>query len=213
MKKKHLLIQLLILIGVTILGYLLWTLIFAGFTPVESETVIEPFTGASMLFGFITAIITLLIISLNNVNILKQRVKQTLNNITVTNKRSVTLLEKANKVVDKYMDFEKDVVSTISKSKKNKITKRIVNANSFEQRINEYPELKSNTSIMELLNQIRESENIVANFKLEHNEFVARYNNEINSFPAVLFKSIMKNNEFEFYNDDSDIISDEKLGI
>ena len=166
-----------------------------------------------MLFGFITAVITLLIISLNSVNILKQRVKQTLNNITVANKRSITLLEKANKVADKYMDFEKEVVSTIAKSKKNKITKRIVNANSFEQRINEYPELKSNQNIAELLKQIRESENIVANFKLEHNEFVARYNNEINSLPLLLFKGIMKNIEFEYYSDESNMKSDEELGI
>ena len=213
MKKKNILIQLLILIGVTLLGYLLWVLIFAGFTPVETEKLAEPFTGASMLFGFITAVITLLIISLNSVNILKQRVKQTLNNITVANKRSITLLEKANKVADKYMDFEKEVVSTIAKSKKNKITKRIVNANSFEQRINEYPELKSNQNIAELLKQIRESENIVANFKLEHNEFVARYNNEINSLPLLLFKGIMKNIEFEYYSDESNMISDEELGI
>ena len=131
MKKKHLIIQLLILIGVTILGYLLWVIIFAGFTPAESEKLAEPFTGASMLFGFITALITLLIISLNSVNVLKQRVKQTLNNITVTNKRSVILLEKANKVSDKYMDFEKEVVSTIASSikiSKNQ-SKKIVNEN------------------------------------------------------------------------------------
>ena len=106
-----------------------------------------------MIYGFITATVVLFIIELNSVNLLKQRVSQTLNNITITNKRSDNLLDKANKVTEKYM--------------------------AFEQRINEFLELKSNQSIMELLKQLRESENIVANFKLEHNAFVAQYNYNI----------------------------------
>ena len=52
MKKKNLMLELLKLVGVTIIGYLLWVVIFAGLCPVESETVVEPFQGACMVLDF-----------------------------------------------------------------------------------------------------------------------------------------------------------------
>lgn len=215
MKKKNLILELLKLMGVTIAGWFLWVIIFSATTPTESDVMVEPFTGASMVLGFITAIIVLFIIELNSVNLLKQRVSQTLNNITVANKRSDNLLDKANKVVEKYMTFESKVVSDIASTSKpeKSFLKRINNSSAFEQRINEFPELKSNNSIMELLKQLRESENIVANFKLEHNDFVTQYNYSINSFPISIFRGMFKMKEFMFYSDDNDLISDDALGI
>lgn len=215
MKKKNLILELLKLIATTIVGWLLWVVIFSTTTSVESDVMVEPFTGASMIFGFITATIVLFVIELNSVNLLKQRVSQTFNNITITNKRSDNLLDKANKVTEKYMSFESKVVSDIAstlKSEKNS-SRKIKNSSSFEQRINEFPELKSNNSVMELLKQLRESENIVANFKLEHNDFVTQYNYSINSLPISIFKGILKMEECSFYSDDKDLISDEDLGI
>ena len=157
----------------------------------------------------------LIIIAINSVNLLKQRSSQTLSNISITNKRANTLLEKANKVVEKHINFEQKVVTDIAETMKPERTssKKIRNSNAFEQKINEFPELKSNESVMELLKQLRENENIVANFKLEHNNFVAQYNYEINSFPVIIFKGLFKIKEIEFYSDDSEMISDEELGI
>lgn len=203
------------MIGVTIVGWLLWVVIFSTTTPVESDVMVEPFTGASMILGFSTAIVLLLALELNSVNLLKQRVSQTLNNITIANKRSDNLLDKANKVTEKYMSFESKVISDIAsaiKPEKNS-SRKIKNSSTFEQRINEFPEIKSNQSIMELLKQLRESENVVANFKLEHNDFVTQYNYRINSLPISIFKGIFKMKEVSFYSDSSDLISDEDLGI
>lgn len=203
------------MIGVTIVGWLLWVVIFSTTTPVESDVMVEPFTGASMILGFSTAIVLLLALELNSVNLLKQRVSQTLNNITIANKRSDNLLDKANKVTEKYMSFESKVISDIAsaiKPEKNS-SRKIKNSSTFEQRINEFPEIKSNQSIMELLKQLRESENVVANFKLEHNDFVTQYNYRINSLPISIFKGIFKMKEVLFYSDSSDLISDEDLGI
>ena len=215
MKKKNLIVELLKLIGVAIIGWFLWVIIFSFTTPIESDVMVEPFTGASMVFGFVTALVVLFIMELNSVNLLKQRVLQTLNNITITNKRSDNLLDKANKVTEKYMTFESKVISDIASAIKpeKSSSRKIKNSSAFEQRINEFPELKSNQSIMELLKQLRESENIVANFKLEHNDFVTRYNYNINSLPVSAFKGIFKMKEFSFYSDGNDLISDEDLGI
>ncbi len=215
MKKKNLILELLKLIGITIVGWLLWVLIFSATTTAESDVMVEPFTGASMVFGFITAAVVLFVIEINSVNLLKQRVSQTLNNITIANKRSANLLDKANKVTEKYMSFESKVVSDFASAIKpeKSSARKIKNSSAFEQRINEFPELKSNQSIMELLKQLRESENVVANFKLEHNDFVSQYNYTINSLPMSVFKGIFKMKEVSFYSDNNDLISDEELGI
>ena len=215
MKKKNLIVELLKLIGVAIVGCFLWIIIFSAITPAESDVMVQPFTGATMVFGFVTALVVLFIMEINSVNLLKQRVLQTLNNITIANKRSNILLDKANKVTEKYMTFESKVISDIASAIKpgKSSSRKIKNSLAFEQRINEFPELKSNESIMELLNQMRESENVVANFKLEHNDFVTRYNYNINSLPIIIFKGIFKMKEFSFYSDDNDLISDEELGI
>lgn len=215
MKQKNLIIELIKLMGVTIAGWFLWVIIFSMVTTEKSDVMYEPFTGACTVFGFITAVIVLFIMEINSVNLLKQRVSQTLNNMTIANKRSDNLLNKANKVTEKYMSFETKIISDIAsaiKPEKSSI-KKIKNSSAFEQRINEFPELKSNNSIMELLKQLRESENIVANFKLEHNEYVTKYNYNINSFPVSIFKGLLKLKEFSFYSDDKDLISDEELGI
>ena len=215
MKKKNLIVELLKLIGVAIVGWFLWVVIFSAAISAESDVTVEPFPGASMVFGVITALVVLFIMEINSVNLLKQRVLQTLNNITIANKRSDTLLDKANKVTEKYMTFESKVISDIASAIKpeKSSSRKIKNSSAFEQRINEFPELKSNQSIMELLKQLRESENVVANFKLEHNDFVTRYNYNINSLPISVFKGIFKMKEFSFYSDDNDLISDEDLGI
>ena len=215
MKKKNLIVELLKLIGVAIVGCFLWIIIFSAITPAESDVMVQPFTGATMVFGFVTALVVLFIMEINSVNLLKQRVLQTLNNITIANKRSNILLDKANKVTEKYMTFESKVISDIASAIKpeKSSSRKIKNSSAFEQRINEFPELKSNQSIMELLKQLRESENVVANFKLEHNDFVTRYNYNINSLPISVFKGIFKMKEFSFYSDDNDLISDEELGI
>ena len=215
MKKKNLILELLKLLGVAIIGWFLWVIIFSFTTSTESDVMVEPFTGASMVFGLVTALVVLFIIELNSVNLLKQRVLQTLNNITIANKRSDNLLDKANKVTEKYMTFESKVISDIASAIKpeKSSSRKIKNSSAFEQRINEFPELKSNQSIMELLKQLRESENVVANFKLEHNDFVTRYNYNINSLPISVFKGIFKMKEFSFYSDENDLIFDEDLGI
>ena len=218
MKKKNLIVELLKLIGVAIVGWFLWVVIFSAAVSAvsaESDVTVEPFPGASMVFGVITALVVLFIMEINSVNLLKQRVLQTLNNITIANKRSNNLLDKANKVTEKYMTFESKVISDIASAIKpvNSSSRKIKNSLAFEQRINQFPELKSNQSIMELLKQLRESENVVANFKLEHNDFVTRYNYNINSLPMSAFKGIFKMKEFSFYSDDNDLISDEDLGI
>ena len=218
MEKENILLKLLKLIGCVILGCLLWMIIISILMPTEIESEIEKNNQIAMILGIITGIIIDNILTFNRINSTKQKIKESRSNIDVTLKRSTALLEKANKVVDKYITHEGETLKEISKEKlkvKTAKKKKVNSALDFQNMMESYPELKANESIITLLNQLRESENIVSNFKIEFNKMVRKYNSSINSFPGITYKSIFKLKEEEYFKEDimSNIISDDELGI
>ena len=118
-KKYNLGLEILKIFFWIVCGWLLWVFIFAVFTPSEVDEVIEPFNGASLIFGFFTGVIVSFIMKINLVNNLKQKTLEKDSNIKVLLKRSEKLLEKANKVADKYMSHEKEIQEKIAKSNRN----------------------------------------------------------------------------------------------
>ena len=218
MDKENIILKFLKLIGCVILGALLWMLIISIVMPTEIESQIEKNNQIAMILGIITGIIMDNVLSFNSISSAKQKIKESRSNIDVTLKRSTALLEKANKVVDKYIVHEGGTLKEISKEKlkvKNIKKKKVSSAIDFQNMIESYPELKSNENIMMLLNQLRESENIVSNFKITFNQMVKNYNSNITSFPGVIYKSIFKLKEEEYFKEDimNDVVSDEELGI
>lgn len=182
---------------------------FFVFTPSSVEEVVEPFNGASLVFVFLTGVIITFVYKLNNVSYLKQKANAVKSNIEVLNKRSETLLTKANKVANKYMKYESHVQKNVAYVRKSKV---ILNSKQFGGMLENYPELKANESIMELLRQIRESENAIANEKMTYNDYVSLYNTLIHSFPLMLISFITRFKDLEFYSEeDSSIPSDEEL--
>ena len=135
-------------------------LFFFVFTTSSVEEVVEPFNGASLVFVFLTGLIITFVYKLNNVSSLKQKANAVKSNIEVLNKRSDILLTKANKVANKYMKHESHVQKSVTYVRKGQV---ILNSKQFWGMLENYPELKANESIMELLRQIRESENAIAN--------------------------------------------------
>ena len=184
-------------------------LFFFVFTPSSVEEVVEPFNGASLVFGFLTGVIITFVYKLNNVSSLKQKANAVKSNIEVLNKRSDILLTKANKVANKYMKHESHVQKSVTYVRKGQV---ILNSKQFWGMLENYPELKANESIMELLRQIRESENAIANEKMTYNDYVSLYNKLIHSFPLMLISFITRFKDLEFYSEeDSSIPSDEEL--
>ena len=184
-------------------------LFFFVFTPSSVEEVVEPFNGASLVFVFLTGLIITFVYKLNNVSSLKQKANAVKSNIEVLNKRSDILLTKANKVANKYMKHESHVQKSVTYVRKGQV---ILNSKQFWGMLENYPELKANESIMELLRQIRESENAIANEKMTYNDYVSLYNTLIHSFPLMLISFITRFKDLEFYSEeDSSIPSDEEL--
>lgn len=213
MKKPNVLIEMLKLMGALVLGWFLWVLIFA-FLPGDSVEASEPFPGAVVVFGVLTGLIVVLGIKYNGMQRAYQNTKAAFSNINIYEEKAERLLDKANRVADKYMVYEECVQTGIAKERSNKKTS-IRSAHQFQTALENYPDLKANSSIMELLRQIRECENALMHQKVAYNMSVEEYNALIHSFPTTILRVIFRFKDAEFYTktDDADMISDEELGI
>ncbi len=210
-KKYNLGLEILKIFFWMVCGWLLWLFIFAVFTPSEVDEVVEPFRGASLVFGFLTGIVVTFIMKINLVNNLRQKTLEKGSNIKVLLKRSEKLLEKANKVADKYMVHEKEIQEKVAKAN---VNFKIRSSRQFQGMVENYPDLKANESILKLIEEIRNSEDLIANEKVIYNNYVMEYNTLIHNFPLSLIRAIIKYDDLAFYEeDDQEIISDEELGI
>ncbi len=214
MKKENIGLKILKILGTYLAGCLLWLLIFTIFLPAdETGATSEPFQGAIGFFGIITATVVLLIVNYNAMQQAYQKTKSSFSNIKVFKEKNASLLEKANKVAEKYMTHEEKVQVGVA-DKRTKRPRFIRNAEQFQVELENYPDLKANQSIMTLLEQIRETESIYAQSKVNYNAYVEYYNTLIHSFPNSIFRKLFKFNDVEFYNDEEEnVITDEELGI
>lgn len=115
------------------------------------------------------------------------------------------------------MNFEGSVQVDIAHERNSgsRIKGKIHSAHQFQTALENYPDLKANESIMELLRQIQDCENGLASEKLAYNSAVEQYNLLIHSFPATILRKLFHFADAEFYQgaEDSDMVSDEALGI
>ena len=151
-----------------------------------------------------------------------KRVKEVVDGKKVTvykvyEEKTDRLLDKANRVSDKYMKHEKKVYTQIeeARSQGKGMVVKIRNGSEFQQAIEKFPELRSNENIQLLLRQIRECENGLAGQKMTYNTCVENYNVAIHSFPFSVIRKICRFENMEYYRDreDEELISDEALGI
>lgn len=214
MKKENTALQIIKILGTYLAGCLLWLLIFSTFMPAdETGATTEPFQGAICVLGILTSTIVLIVINYNLMQKAFQKTKSTFSNIKVFKDRTERLLEKANKVADKYMAHERNIQIEVAE-KRTKNIKTIRNSQQFQIELENYPDLKANQSIMELLSQIKETENAYAQSKINYNASVEYYNTLIHSFPNNILRKILKFNDIEFYSDEEENeITDAELGI
>lgn len=222
MREKNIFLETLKVMGAIIAAWLLWVVVFASL-PGESVEENVPFTGACFVFGLLTVIIVMIVIKYNYLTKLYQRIKSAKSNIQVHQEKEERLLDKANRVADKYMNFEERVQVGVSEMRgpnahmSGKMSKKVMiqNASEFQAAVESYPELKANNGIMELLRQIKECEHMLMVQKMNYNDAVEDYNIVINSFPSNIIGKIFRFKEAEFYtqSDNNGEISDDELGI
>ncbi|MGP5430027.1 LemA family protein [Enterococcus malodoratus] len=211
MGKGNVLVALLKLFGLCIIGWLLWVFIFSAFMPMDEEEIPDLFVRLSVFLGLLTGLVVSIGISYNNAARKRNKLEASASNISIVEEREATLLDKANRVIEKYLDHEKEIFM----DKNSCHVAPVSDALQFQHLIETYPELRSNTNILELLNQIKDCENTVANFRIGYNSDVESYNSSINTIPLSLLKRIFKFQAAEYYQKKTAAteITDEMLGI
>ena len=124
-----------------------------------------------------------------------------------------SLIDKANRVVDKYIVHESAVMEDIASGRKTFDATKVETANDFRTILENYPDLKANSSIMKLLEQLETSETRLLKFRMDYSSSVAKYNAKIHNFPFALFRRLFRFEDMEIKDDEEEVVSDTELGI
>lgn len=210
--QKNLLVQLLKLFGMFIISWLLVVVVFAAIIS-SGDEIPAKYNGLMVLFAIILAFAVTIIVDLNTVSRLKSLIEKTKADIDSVSKTAATLIDKAERVADKYRSDETDVYKEFAHSRK--APKRVRNSKDFKSVIEAYPELQANIHTQKLLNQIEMTEKAKLDAKLNYTNAVAQYNGKIHSFPVVILRRICKweDIQMEVSPLSEDLVSDDDLGI
>ncbi len=212
--KNNLLVSLLKLLGAFIISWLIIITIFAVCTSSEDE-IPAKYNALMAVLSIILAFAENIIIDFNAAQRYKNLIKKAQADIEAVNETSASLIDKAERVADKYRNSESEVYEKFADARKDGQQGRIRTSKDFKAVIEAYPELQSNVHTQKLLNQIETTENAKLNFRMTYSDSVARYNSKIHSFPIVMFRKLFKFEDVEMQSSvlNDDIVSDEDLGI
>lgn len=209
--KNNLVVQLIKLIGAFIISWFLVLLIFTAASP--NEEVPDKYNGLTVLLAVVIAFAVTLIIDFNAISRLKSLIQKTKADIESVNETANALIDKAERVADKYRSDKTEVYKEFADARKG--SKKIRTSKDFKAVLEAYPELQANIHTQKLLNQIETTENAKLNAKLNYTNAVAQYNAKIHSFPVVMLRGICKweDMDAEFGLQKDELVSDEELGI
>lgn len=203
------------------IGYFMFLMILQIIAPstfIDKKT--DELTDFADLVSITLSLLTMILYSIlaeyNYLKKLELTCESLLSNISIYKKREKDLLKKAWNIISKFLGHEGDVQKTVSQLRSNNISGNKIDSNKLNNIkelklvVENYPELKSDAHITKILVQVEESQNIIMNGKLQHNEYVTFYNGAMLSFPALLFIGLWKLKKLNLYVDD---ISDDDLDI
>ena len=231
MKSKSVFKSVCVFVGLGFLLTIVWLIIFSmTITPDDAEMTVEPFSGASVTFGFACALIANFIYQYNSAKSLEQRIYSNTSSLESIKIRNRDLVDKANRLIDKHQKNEKESYIDIAKASSIKKEERhekntkdrlktysdedvlVTSSQEFGNFINDFPELSNNQNVKILLDEIINSENYLSNSKIELNRCIESYNSLIHQFPLVLLRKPLKFTDKGFYREEVQI-TDEMLGI
>ena len=212
--KNNLLVSLLRLLGAFVISWLIIVVIFAVCTSSEDE-IPAKYNALMCVLSIVLAFAENIIIDFNSAQRYKNLIKKAEADITAVNETSASLMDKAERVADKYRNTETEVMEKFAEARKGGQQGRIRTSKDFKAVIEAYPELQSNVHTQMLLSQIENTENAKLNFRMAFSDAVVRYNSKIHSFPIVMFRKLFKFEDYEIKTNvlNDDIVSDEELGI
>lgn len=175
-----------------------------------------------LVFALVVAAIAIMVASVYNKLIrLKNIVKNALSQIDVQLTRRFELIPNLVETAKKYMSHEKETFEAVIQARNMAVTAQ-KNVNSdptntgavkeLQQAENQlmsqmsrmllivenYPELKANDTMRELMEELTSTENKVSFARQAYNDSVMTYNTAIQVFPNNIFAGIFSFKEFEF---------------
>ena len=198
-----------------IISSLIVVIFFSIILPTDAETggFNAKYDPLVVLVSIILTIITNFILEFNGIQNLKNQIEKADRDIEYVESTNKALIEKAEKVKDKFLKSEKDVFTEFAKARKT--NSKIKNSTDFKAVLESNPEYKSNEATQKLLEQIEMTEGTLLQARTIYSDIVYKYNAKINSFPGILLKKMcgFKNVEIKSLKQAKEIISDEELGI
>ena len=166
-----------------------WLLIFTALNPGVVDY--EPFPGASVVLSLITVILVFLLSTYNSMKKAQQNIENSFYDVKAQRDKRDALISQTQAAVAGLMVHEQNVVGVNG----------LENVPGLLVLCEKFPELKANESVMELLNQIQSSENILALKKEKYNAAVNKYNSKISTFPYLIFRNAGNFSQAEYYDE------------
>ncbi|WP_338975284.1 LemA family protein [Spiroplasma endosymbiont of Monopis laevigella] len=169
----------------------------------------ESFTAQPSLFGKIMVYLSfvlifpiiLFIVSRNNFLRLQQSIEETASDIDVQLKRRFDLLTKLVDATKGYMKFEKSTLTDVVSLRSGKmetmsdLSKADSGLNAafgkFNALLENYPDLKANTTVLQLQSGAKDCEDNIAAARRFYNANVKVFNSEIKTFPSNVVASTL----------------------
>lgn len=155
-----------------------------------------------VVLGILIVIILFVVTSYNGLVVLRNRVKDQWAQIDVQLKRRFDLIPNLVETVKGYAKHESETLENVIKARNTflsattpdaemeadgELTKAITKLFALTE---SYPELKANTSFIELQTELRQTEEKIASSRQFYNDTVLTYNNKIEVIPTNIIASI-----------------------
>lgn len=164
-----------------------------------------------IIIGVIVIILIYIMITYNTLSKLKIRVEEAFSTMDIYLKKRWDLIPKLVDTVKAYTKYEKEVLETITKIRKesydnmnlkdkldtnHKLTNKL---DKLMTTIESYPELKASENFIELSNQLTKIEEDIANSRKYYNGTVRILNEKIVTFPSGLIAKIFRFKQEKMY--------------
>mgnify|MGYP004444183005 FL=1 len=168
--KNNLLLQLLKLLGAFIVSWFLMVCIFAAST--TGDEIPEKYNLPMVIIAIFLSFAVNIIIDFNAIARLKSAISKSKADIESVNETSAALIDKAERVADKYRNAETELYGKFARAREGGA--KIRTSKDFKAVIESYPELKSNVHTQKLLSQIETTENAKLNAKMTYTDAAAK---------------------------------------
>ena len=171
-------------------------------------------TGLAIVAGLVVILALVLISTYNGLVVLRQKFKNAFAQIDVQLKRRHDLIPNLLECVKGYMAHEKNTLEAVIKARNTAITaNQAATANpgdpeamkklgAAEGQLNgalsrllmvseAYPDLKANQNMMQFQGELTDTENRITLARQTYNDTVTAYNPQRETFPTVLFASVL----------------------